>query len=312
MKKIAYAVLIGLAFLFGMVELLTFWRIRNDAERLENISKSYKNNVTHTTSGTSLVFFHGFSATPRSIEPFPERLKVRMEKSVTKDADIHIFSPVLAGDEDRLESISFQNYVNDMEKNLSGKEKMILIGHSTGAVMVAHAIATSRYKDHIAGVVLISPNFSTRGVGPKILKRPILSELLLMVMPVRKWKAYNELHEKHWINEYNTKAVYTMIRYLNGVISILNDRFLKQKNAIPVLYVYTAGDQVCDHEKGRELINTWFSNVEIIEVHPEDADGAIDPDLHDILGDILSPGFENVLLDSIAPNIVKWLKGQNQ
>lgn len=190
----------------------------------------------------SIVYLHGFSASPRDVSPLMER--------VAQKTGSNIYFARLTGhgivDGAELGAATAQNWIDDAREALAiGRRlgrKVILTGTSTGALLASLVALESDKYDDIFALVLISPNFSLRDWRAQFISGPFGARLAhLLIGPTREFKAESALQQERWTTRYDSAAIAQLSDLVNYG-KTLDFRQLK----IPTLILYTSRDQVVD------------------------------------------------------------------
>lgn len=195
--------------------------------------------VSFEPTETSIVYIHGFSATPQEISPVMEVL--------SQNLNLNLYFARLTGhglNPDEMGAITANSLRMDAEeafqvgKRLS-KKNVILVGCSTGAIL---ALDLALRHPEVSAVIAISPNYRpispfAHFVGGPM--GPVWSKLIFG--DYRSWTARTPEIAENWMTRYPSKAVSGMMDFLS---------FMKKQDLskvkIPVATFYTLNDEVID------------------------------------------------------------------
>lgn len=230
----------------------------------------------------SIVYVHGFSASPAEIRPVPDE--------VARELGANLFFTRLAGhgrDGDALAQASAEDWLFDMAEAMAiGRrlgERVIVIGTSTGGTLAALAATDPALNQGLAGTVLISPNFGVHAPAQWLLDAPFAEQWATAVAGERRsFTPLNAEQGRHWTTEYPTAALFPMARLIRAA------RVADYAQArAPALVLYAPADQVIDPARIPPVIDAWGGPV---QVELRQMQGDDDPFAHVIAGDIMSPG----------------------
>lgn len=227
----------------------------------------------------ALVYLHGFSATRQEVSPLPETLAQAL--------GANLFATRLTGHGlpgEALGAATVADWAADIAEAMAvGQrlgERVVLIGTSTGGSMAVLAALDPAYREAIAGIVLISPNFAINSGQAWVLDMPFAASWVPAVMgETRSWEPQNEGHGRFWTTSYPTAALFPM-----RVVQRASQDADHSAATVPALVFYATGDTVVRSDATEAVIARWGAPVEAHVV--TDAD---DPGQHVIAGDILSP-----------------------
>lgn len=243
----------------------------------------------------SVVYLHGFSADRHEISPTVER--------VAEALGANLFLTRLAGhgmDGPALGEATAEDWLQDAEDALTVGvrlgSRVVLVGTSTGATLATWAAAQERWRDRLAALVLISPNFGPVNDDANRLLWPWGGLMArVMVGPERCFEPLNAEQARHWTTCYPTRALLPMMALVDHV----RDMDLSAVTA-PLLVLYAPADQVVDARATEALVPRFGSAVrEVVRM-----EGAGDPSHHVLAGDIMSPG----TTDAVIQHILDFLR----
>lgn len=245
----------------------------------------------------SIVYVHGFSASPAEIRPVPDE--------VAKALGANLFFTRLAGhgrDGAAMAAASAEDWLFDMAEAMAiGRrlgERVVVMGTSTGGTLAALAATDPALNQGLAGTVLISPNFGVHAPAQWILDAPFVEHWGTAVAgETRSFTPLNAEQGKHWTTEYPTVALYPMARLVRAA---RNADYSQART--PVLVLYSQADQVIDPARIPPVIQSWGAPV---QVALRLMGGDDDPFSHVLAGDIMSPGQTE---ETIA-FITDWVRG---
>jgi len=244
----------------------------------------------------AVVYLHGFSADPHELDPVPQRL--------ADSLGANVFVTRLAGhglqDGSALGDATASDWLRDTEEALSvGRRlggKVVLIGTSTGGTLAAWAVAQPRWRDDVAAVIMVSPNFGPRDPDSEMLLWPWGGLLArLFVGKERCWTPVSAEQERHWTTCYPTRALLPMMALVD-----LARRVDAAAIRTPMLVLYSAEDHVVDPEATQRFAAGVGSTAK--EVIAVTGDG--DPSHHVLGGDILSP----VTTDLLVTEMLRFVR----
>lgn len=242
----------------------------------------------------SVLFIHGFSASPEEIRPLPDLVAADL------GANLH-FTRLTGHGQDgaAMGTATLAAWQADVAEALEIAqaigEKVIIIGCSTGCTLATLAFAEGATAH---AMIHVSPNF---GLSHK------LAQTLLDLPKARAWghllagkersfPAQSEAHAAFWTLTYPTKAVYVMA----DAVRAARDADLA-KITTPALFCYNEADQVVSARETAKVIRRWGAPVAtyLFQQGPDDDDMG-----HIMAGDVFSP---NQTGPAVA-RILSWLK----
>lgn len=238
----------------------------------------------------AIVYLHGFSATRQETAPLTDE--------VADALGANRFYTRLTGHgrtEVAMTDGSLAAWTADLAEAVEiGKqlgEKVVLIGASTGGTLATWGATEPTLRDHIAALILISPNFSPKNRISELLLWPWGEQIAkLIIGPERSWEPVNEGHAHYWTERYPSRAVLPVM----AAIDVTRKADLSQITQ-PILIFYSPEDTVLNHDVTIQVFERFGSkNKKIIAITNSD-----DPDHHILAGDILSPSTTDLLRDHI-------------
>jgi esterase/lipase len=244
--------------------------------------------ATKARTPFSIVYIHGFSATKQEIRPVPDE--------IAKALGANLFFTRLAGhgrDGPAMAEASMGAWLNDMAEAMAiGTaigERVIVIGTSTGATLATWAAARPEFAGKMAALVFVSPNFAIQGASTGLLNMPWAEVVLPMIMgKTRSFEPHNEGQAKWWTTSYPSRAVFPMGALLKVVANIPFERI-----DLPLIIFQSPDDKVVVPEMSRQVYDRWGGPKQFVSVRQSD-----DPSNHVIAGDILSPGNNELVVQT--------------
>lgn len=229
----------------------------------------------------SVVYLHGFSADRHEISPVPEEVAAAL--------GANLFFTRLRGhgrDGDAMAQARAEDWLQDTEEAMAvGSrlgERVVLVGTSTGGTLAVWAAAQPRWRERLAAVVLISPNFGPRDGTAELLLWPWGGLLARAVVGAERcFEPLNAEQARHWTTCYPTRALLPMMALVDHVRGLDPEEVRS-----PLLVLYSPRDQVVDAQATEGVVATFASPV----MRVEDFTGSGDPSHHVLAGAIISPG----------------------
>jgi pimeloyl-ACP methyl ester carboxylesterase len=245
----------------------------------------------------SLVYVHGFSASPAEIRPLPDR--------VAKALGANLFFTRLAGhgleDPDGLGRVTIGDWTADVEEALDvGRllgDRVVVIATSTGASLVTWALARPGIADRVAATVLLSPNYGVQASGSFLLTGPFAARLAHLILgPRRGFEPVNALNAHNWTTDYPVEALIPMAEAVRlAAFTPVEDI------QVPVFFVASARDLVVRPDLTAAMAKRWGGPHQSF-----DPGITGDANNHVIAGDTYSPQ----TTEPVAAAILDWLAGQ--
>lgn len=236
----------------------------------------------------SVVFVHGFSASPRELSPLPERLAEAL------GAPFH--ATRLSGhgrDGPAMAEASLDDWMRDVGEAIeighALGDRVILMGCSTGCTLITLALAGGA---QAAGCVLVSANYAlASGRNQRILELPGAAIWAPWIIGrERSFEPASEAHAAYWTVRYPTRALFPMIAALRRV-----RRADLSRIEVPALFAMNAQDKVIDARAIHDVMARWGGPVDHHDVRLGPGEG--DASGHLILGDVFSPGQNAPMID---------------
>jgi alpha-beta hydrolase superfamily lysophospholipase len=239
----------------------------------------------------SIVYLHGFSASPREVYPFVETLAESMHA--------HAYIPRLSGhglDPDGLgEEASLQAWMDDtMEALAIGRvlgERVLVVGYSNGANLALLAAAHAVPDAQPDALVLMAPNFLPADPSARLLTWPWARVWVpLRVGRERIREALHEAHAEGWSMRYATQALFPMMASVEAV-----RRAPLESLQVPTKLIYAETDRVVDIA----AIEQGFERIGSPQKEKLTLEEVGDPSGHIIAGDAFSPATTLMLVEAI-------------
>ena len=238
----------------------------------------------------AVVYLHGFSADRHEISPVAERVAAAL--------GANLFLTRLAGhgrDAAAMGTATAADWLRDAEEAVAVGARLgrriVLVGTSTGGTLAVWAAARERWRDVLAGVVLLSPNLGLADADARVLLWPwggVLARLL--VGPERCFEPLDAEQARHWTTCYPTRALLPMM----ALVEHVRTSDLGRVRA-PLLVLYDPDDAVVDARATERLFAAFGSSrKELVVVR-----GSGDPQHHVLAGDVLSPGTTERVVEEI-------------
>ena len=246
----------------------------------------------------SILYLHGFSASSEEVRPVPDKVAEALGANLvfTRFAGHGRTSP------DAMGEASGTDWMIDASEALAVArevgERVIVIATSTGGSIATLAMTQADLAEGVAGVVMISPNFAVNNPAAPLLTFPAArSWVPLLVGERRSFEPRNLGQAMHWTTDYPMVATLPMARVAKAARDAEHGAI-----KVPLMLYFNDADRVVKAEATREVAARWGGNVTMVEA-PSGAD--VDPYLHVVAGDIMSPGNT----DGAVQAIVDWAKG---
>ncbi|WP_295047238.1 alpha/beta fold hydrolase [uncultured Paracoccus sp.] len=246
-------------------------------------------------SDLSILYVHGFSASPAELRPLPEQ--------VARDLGANLLAIRLTGhgmDGADLAAATAQDWWQDLALGLDAARRLghrvVVIGMSTGGTLAALAARDPGLGPMIDGVVLISPNFRLRARNAWFLDMPFARAMIRLAGdPERCFATRNALHHARWTSCYPLSATLSVGTLLRQARGNFHDA------QMPALFIWSDNDRIVDHGASAKVAAGWGGDATILKVAPGPQD---DPDAHVIAGETLSPE----LSPQISSAIADWIR----
>ena len=249
----------------------------------------------------ALVYLHGFSATRQETEP--------LTRLVAASLGANVFYTRLSGHGRGPEALGEARAGQWMQDTLEAYaigerlgQRVVVIGVSTGAALGAW-LASRSETGHLAGLVMISPNFGLANRSAAILTWPWGSRIARLVAGDEySFEPLNPEHGRFWTTRYPIEATVRLMSLVDHIDSIDPATI-----SVPTLYVRSDRDRVIDIDAADSFYDRIGAPTRAMLV-VEDSD---DPYGHVIAGDILSPSTTEALAESISAFVRSIESDQN-
>ncbi len=240
-----------------------------------------------TQTDLSIVYIHGFSASPEEIRPVPDLLAQAL------GANLHFARLTGHGqDGEALAAATLPAWERDVAEALkvgrSLGRRTLLMGCSTGCTLATLAAAKGA---ELAGVIHVSPNFAMASrLVQWVLDAPGVARWGPWVTGrSRSFEPISEAHSAYWTTEYPTRALWPMADALRAV-----RRAKLGTITTPALFVFCEQDTVVSAAETRRVMARWGGPVKghVVTMGPGD-----DVNGHVIAGDIFSPSQTGPVVD---------------
>ncbi len=242
---------------------------------------------------TSIVYLHGFSASPDDLHPILDLLAESMQANLLR---IRLRGHGLAND--GLSQAKASQWLEDAAiarkiGTLIGK-RALLIGMSTGGSIAL--LSAMQNPDGLLELALLSPNFAVRNQGARILTWPWGREIAALVTGSHrhKWVAESPIRAALWTTDYGLSAAAEM----QSIVRAVRDLQLSEMR-VPALIVHSN----IDHVVSIEAMQAKFAEIgsPVKQLIPlagssrhELAGFAIAPELSPVLADVIATYFQSI------------------
>ena len=238
----------------------------------------------------AVVYLHGFAATHRESAPLTERLAHELGANafLTRLAG-HGRTPGALGEAGAGQWL--RDAAEAMEIGRRIGRRTILIGVSTGGTLATWAAADPAWRDGIAALVLISPNYAMADRRAWILDLPWGGAVARLVQgPEHGFEPRNELHRRYWTERYPTRVLPEL-----GALVRVVDAVLMGRISAPALMFLSPRDRVIDPRVAERRFGELGSGERrLVRVGEVPGSGE-----HVLAGDILAPGRTSAVLSEI-------------
>jgi pimeloyl-ACP methyl ester carboxylesterase len=251
----------------------------------------------HQKTPISVVYVHGFSASPAEVRPLPDL--------VAKALSANLFFTRLAGhgleDPDALSFATIEDWAHDIGEALAiGRllgDQVVVISTSTGASLVTWALARPALADQVAASVFLSPNYGVQASGSFLLTGPFGAQLARLIIGNRTgFQPISPLNAHNWTTDYPVTALIPMAQSVR-----LATHTPVEDIRIPALFLQSAADKVVRPDRTAAIAARWGGPHRLVDPGP-----AGDANNHVIAGDTYSPQ----TTEPIAQTILDWLGEQ--
>lgn len=243
-----------------------------------------------------VVYLHGFSASSEEIRPVPAHVAEALGAN-----RLYARFTGHGRDSAAMAEATADAWLEDTVRTLAAAEavgeRILVISTSTGGTLAATIEAHAPLAPRVAGHVMISPNFMPTRRGAMTLTWPgAIWWAPLILGQTRSFVPENPDHARFWTESYPTRSllpVMASVDYLRGLD-------LSRARA-PALVIYSEADEVVRPEATRTRMQSWGGPVTFWEVAPGPG---IDPSMHVLAGDILSPA----MTGPVTARILDWAR----
>ena len=234
-------------------------------------------------TGLAFIYLHGWGASSEEIRPVPDQVAEHFGANLffTRVKGHGRSSNPFAMSEPTMNDW-IQDFAEAMEVGRRLGERVILLTTSTGGSLAMAGAAMPEFKNDIAGLVLISPNFGPRDPMAGLANWPLARYWVpALVGEWREWEPHNELQGKYWTTRTQNVAALPMMALVKHV-GELDLPSIKT----PALFIYSKADSVVSTELTDAAFEKWGGpkQREIRVMTDQDS-----PSHHVIAGDIMSP-----------------------
>lgn len=266
--------------------------LAKEESRFPNLSAGAEKKVLWAASDKrrtplAIVYLHGFSATRQELAPVFD--------DVARELGANLYYARLTGhgiDGAALAQAKVDDWLADAEEALEvGKrlgDKVIVAGCSTGGTLAAW-LAAKKDEPRLAGIVLVSPNFSPKDPSARKLTWPWARVFIpRLVGETMRSKPRSPEHARYWTTEYPTAALFPMMGLCGEVEKLKYEEIRK-----PLLMIYCPNDQVVNIPLALETFERWGATTkERLPFTPKENE------THVIAGDIRAPSGTGPLVEA--------------
>lgn len=237
----------------------------------------------------SIVFLHGFSASPRELSPTLEGVAARL------GANLYLSRLRGHGQQGQyFGRATASEWLNDTELAWQvGRalgDKVLLVGSSTGSSL---ALIEANVHPETAGVIALSPNFGPKDGTAWMLIRPWGLQLAqLLIGKERSWKPVSPAHDQYWTSRYPVDVLPHMMRIVEMTVALPFESF-----KVPVACLYTPLDKSLNVDS----IVQYCGKLKDPNSRTLVVKSAVD---HVLAGDVMGPGstaeVQSMILDFVA------------
>lgn len=227
-----------------------------------------------------ILYIHGFSACRQELSPIPEE--------IAKSLHANLYATRLTGhglDGEALAAAKPADWIFDvMEAWAVARqlgEKVIVMATSTGATLTTWLAQQPQVQTHLAGLIMVSPNFQPSHWATPLFLWPWSRRWLpLLSGDTYGWEPANEGGAKYWTYRYPVSAVFGM----TALVRAVKNSSLESVTA-PTLFVYSDADKVVKANHTDKAMKRWGAPIKhriAVPAKPDDNN-------HVIAGDIVRP-----------------------
>jgi alpha-beta hydrolase superfamily lysophospholipase len=243
----------------------------------------------------SLIYVHGYSASLQEIRPVPDEVAAALGANLvfTRLTGHARGGAAMAG-------AQVADWMRDVAEALAVArrigERTVVLSVSTGGTLMAAAATQEVLAEGVAGIVFISPNFGIQSAYEPLLTLPAVRWWLPpLAGRERHWRGQNALHDRYWTTRYPSVSVLPMAALVQAT-----RRLDFSETAVPAFFIYSPADAVVRAEETDRVVAKWGGPTRVLQ--PVAGPG-IDPNMHVLAGDILSPANTT----SVISDIVSWI-----
>jgi esterase/lipase len=249
--------------------------------------------ATRAKTRYSLVYLHGFSASPGEVRPLPDL--------VAKALGANLYFTRFTGhgrSNDAMGEATVQDWANDLAEAIAIGERIgehvILMSTSTGGSIATWGLADTALSKNVVASIFISPNYAVQGTGASLLNGPWALQLAeLLIGKTRQFEPVNDLQKQYWTYEYPTRALIPMAAFVR-LAQLTPVSTIK----IPALFIYSSRDKVVVPQETVRIAGLWGGSKDIAD--QGDVQDTYD---HVLAGDALGPDNTKAVLEQI----IAWL-----
>lgn len=240
----------------------------------------------------ALVYLHGFSASSAEIQPVPDRIAARLGANlVLTRLTGHGRDGAAMGD------ATVARWMHDTAEALaiarSIGERVVVIGTSTGGTLAVAAASDPQMSRHVAGLILVSPNFGVNSPLAPLLTFPAARIWLPLVAgEERPLEPRSDLQANFWTTRYPVTALLPMA----ALVQVVGDLDLSQIE-VPALFWFSLDDQVVRPDRTEAAAERWGGPITLRTVTMGPGD---DPNSHVLTGEALSPGQTDIAIEEMT------------
>lgn len=250
---------------------------------------------THAKTPISVVYVHGFSSSRFETSPFSDSIAVALGANL-------FYTRLRGHGQSGLEmgASKAQEWIQDTVESIRIGEaigdKVILVGTSTGATLVAWADFQPELLENVVAQVWVSPNFGPADYKSDMLLWPWGRQLMKAVLgDTYSYVPQNELHDASGTSSYGTDVLLQMM----GLVDVVRESDFSTVT-IPTYMVYAPSDRVVD----QNISVRMYGEMKAAEKDSMVVLQALDTYDHVIVGDALGP--ENTM--PVARRVIEFLK----
>lgn len=245
----------------------------------------------------TVLYFHGFSATAQEIRPVPDRVAEALGANLVftrftghgRSADAMAEATAGAWLKDAAEAMAVARAVGD---------EVLILSTSTGGTLAALTALDPQAGQGIKGIVFVAPNFGINNPAAPVLTFPAARVWLPKLFGARRsFEPRTAEQAKYWTTEYPSVAVLPLAALVKHAVA--QDW---GQARVPALFYFSDADQVVVSARTHEVAAAWGGPVTQVM---QDAGPGVDPSMHVIAGDIISPA----TTEKAVVLILEWAKG---